>query len=466
MRKLTDEIDPTNYWDHDDRLEARSLAKALVDEPRDEPQGEPIYVVATAEETDTVYWHDGRVWTDRGETVLRDACWELLGDAASAERVNKVIRHTRQLTRQPRASIFDLPAHKLVVGNGILDLRTGGFSQSFGRPGTLTALDVPYNPEAYPERFNQFLFDVLPSDDVSVMWEVIGYCLYRGYPFQRAFMLLGDGANGKSTLLAVLRNLLGPKNVSAVELQQFDRSENRFAAAKLEGKLANIAPDISDDDLDRTGTFKALTGGDLITAERKYEDPFEFENAATLIFSANQKPPAPDDTHAYRRRWTHFEFPNTFSGEAAVPQEELLAEFREEQPGILALAVEAFQQLWARGEFQSTTFDAERGAEADAVASNPLYQFVTDEMEPEPGATLRKKDAYQAYRRWADDRGHTKQGDETFKRVVNDVHGPAAGSDPEDGRFAVWFDLGLVDDDASPDPRPDGQVPLTEGSGG
>lgn len=445
MGHPTDDLNPLEFRDGEGRLNPRSLAKALVDERRDEPQGEPRYVVATGEETDTVYWHNGRVWTDRGETVLEDACWKFLGDTASTESVNRVIRHVRQLTRKPRESILDLPPEKLVVRNGVVDLTTGEFSERFSRPGTLTYLDVEHDPGAHPESFNEFLFDILPDKDVPIMWELIGYTLFRGYPFQKAFILLGDGANGKSTLLSALRDFLGRKNVSAVELQELDG--NRFKKAKLEGKLANIAPDLDDDELESTGTFKALTGGDLLDAERKYEEPFEFENHATLIFSANQKPAAGDGTYAYARRWVHFTFPNTFTGEDAVPQEQLLAEFREEHPGILNLAVESFRRLWARGGFETTTWDAEHGDDADDVAARPILRFVKDELVESPGSHVRVKEAYNAYRAWAKEHGHTPQAREShFEPAVVEEYTPAAGNDPDNQNYKVWLDLALSGD--------------------
>jgi putative DNA primase/helicase len=287
------------------------------------------------------------------------------------------------------------------------------------------------------------------------MWELIGYCLYRSYPFQKAFMLLGDGANGKSTLLGALQEFLSRENVSAVELQALDA--NRFKKAKLEGKLANIAPDISDEGLDSTSTFKALTGGDLLDAERKYESPFEFENHATLIFSANQKPAAEDDTYAYKRRWIHFDFPHQFGGGECPecgdkchlprPQEGLLSTFRDEHAGILNLAAEAFGKLWERGRFQTATWDTEHGDEADDVAARPILRFVKNELIEEDGAMVRVTDAYDAYQAWANDHGHTVQGRRNhFEPAVVEEYAPESGKDPADKTFKVWRGLRLQKD--------------------
>ena len=80
--------------------------------------------------------------------------------------------------------------------------------------------------------------------------------------------------------------------MSHVALQ--DLSENRFQAAELLGKLANIFADLDARALTSTTHFKMLTTGDPITAERKHERPFTFKNYAQMLFSANRMPPSRD----------------------------------------------------------------------------------------------------------------------------------------------------------------------------
>lgn len=101
-------------------------------------------------------------------------------------------------------------------------------------------------------------------------------------------MLLGPGDNGKSVFFYVEGSLLGTENIATRSLQDIDR--DRSAKADLFGKFANIHADIPSTSLKTTGTFKMLTGGDRINAERKYQQPFTFVNYAKLHFSANELP--------------------------------------------------------------------------------------------------------------------------------------------------------------------------------
>ena len=89
-------------------------------------------------------------------------------------------------------------------------------------------------------------------------------------PHQSAFILVGDGGNGKSPLLSLLTEFLGPENVSSISLQGL--VNHKFAAAELYGERANIYDDLSSDALKRSGQFKMATGGDMLKGENKFKN--------------------------------------------------------------------------------------------------------------------------------------------------------------------------------------------------
>ena len=104
---------------------------------------------------------------------------------------------------------------------------------------------------------------------------------------QKAILLTGDGANGKSTYLRAVLSFIGKHNASAVSLHKLEN--DRFSAARLVGRLANICPDLPTTDLVSTSVFKAITGGGPLMAEYKFKDSFEFIPYARLVFSANHR---------------------------------------------------------------------------------------------------------------------------------------------------------------------------------
>ncbi len=107
----------------------------------------------------------------------------------------------------------------------------------------------------------------------------------RGYPHQSAFILVGDGGNGKSPLLSLLTEFLGPENVSSISLQ--DLVNHKFTAAELFEERANIYDDLSSDALKRTGQFKMATGGDMLKGEKKFKN---LELSASAEKGGNQYP--------------------------------------------------------------------------------------------------------------------------------------------------------------------------------
>lgn len=459
MPAIRSEFDGRLYFEGDD-FKSWDLARDIVEK----------YPIATTIKTDRIYVQQGSVWDRYGEQMIRSELWHILGNATSQTKVNETIEAIKHLSRMPREEMLGLPQHKIVVENGIVDLLAENeedrFSLEKNGPeyGTFTRIPVQYDPrDVVAEAFNDFLFDVLHRDDVSIMWELIGYCLYRGYPFQKAFMMVGDGANGKSTLLKVVRNLLGDENVSSMELKTL--AENQFAVAALDGKLANIAPDISGKDLKETSTFKALTGEDRVKAERKYESPYDFYNYATLIFSANQPPKADDNTYAYERRWLYFEFPNTFNAddENTVSQKELMERFEQEYPAILNQAIRAFQRLWNRGGFEDTVYMKQFDGAHDRI-TDPTVAFVEDKMFEADGEYVRKKEAYTAFRRWCADNGYPTQGERHFESVLNNIYYPEVGKDPDDKRRSVYMDIGLETEQSNTSDQDDQDEPDRDGS--
>ena len=162
-------------------------------------------------------------------------------------------------------------------------------------------------------------------------------------------MFVGSGANGKSTLLELLETFIGKQNASHVTLQAL--CDHRFAAAELCLKLINTCADIPHKNLFKTGTFKELTGGDMIQAERKFKSFFYFRNYAKLLFSCNAVPESTDDSLAWFRRWIIIECPNQFTGDKEKPRIIDSLTTPQELSGTLNWALEGLTRLLNKKRF-------------------------------------------------------------------------------------------------------------------
>lgn len=160
-----------------------------------------------------------------------------------------------------------------------------------------------YNPNAYSEIADKTL-NKIACDDAEVraiFEEYIGYNFYRRNELGKAFIFTGDKSNGKSTFLDVMNCILGTDNTSALDIKELS---DRFSTAMMFGKLANIGDDIGDDFLqgNAVAVFKKIVTGNRVKAERKGQDPFEFNPYVKLTFSANDMPKMRDKTGAVIRR--------------------------------------------------------------------------------------------------------------------------------------------------------------------
>lgn len=189
----------------------------------------------------------------------------------------------------------------IAFSNGLYDLRDGSF-RGFTPDVVITnKIPWPYNPAAYSELLDHTL-DRLACDDPEVralLEEMVGYCLYRRNELGKAFILIGDKSNGKSTFLHVVKNMLGDANIASLDLKELG---DRFKTAELFGKLANIGDDIGDEFIANASVFRKLVTGERVNVERKGQDPFEFNNYSKFLFSANVIPRMKDKTGAVQRR--------------------------------------------------------------------------------------------------------------------------------------------------------------------
>ena len=321
---------------------------------------------------------------------------------ASKMFCSETTESVRRLTFRERDSVN--PIGKLCLWNGVLDL-TGERARKVDHDPQVpfvTRLPVVYDPAQDCPRVRAFLKEVLPDERWRlVIQEMFGYCLKPGNPFKTAFFLVGPPDCGKSTLLEVLRGLLGPENTATIALQAL--ADNRFSAAGLFGTLANIYTDLSPKLIKDAGLFKMLTGGsDRVPAEKKFQQPFSFVNPAKLIFSANTMPAVPWGDEAFFRRWAVVEF------EVRIPFDDQVPFFEsvllEERSGILNWALEGLMRLERRGHFDTEGVLGNTRSRWRRL-SDSLAWFAEEGVVRDRSAWVPKSDFYAAYTEFCEDRG-------------------------------------------------------------
>lgn len=236
----------------------------------------------------------------------------------------QMIEHIPNLKRSDRMEVMtylplligeDTPmsdAKYILFNNGVYDLEKSillPFDYNF-----IITNKIPHDfiEDAYCEVTDKTLNKLACYDEKIrlLLEEVIGYCFYRRNELRKAFILIGDKSNGKSTYLDMIATLLGSINTCALDLNELG---DRFKTAELFGKLANIGDDIGDNFVPNPSVFKKVVSGDRLNAERKGKDPFDFSNYSKLLFSANDIPRIKDKSGAVLNRLIIIPFNATFS---------------------------------------------------------------------------------------------------------------------------------------------------------
>jgi putative DNA primase/helicase len=243
--------------------------------------------------------------------------------------------------------------------------------------------------------WQKFVAEVFPEDSQELAWEIPAWLMTPDTAIQKALLLLGDGANGKSVFLRGIRAFLGRTNVTTESLHSLE--SNRFALAQLDGKLANICSDLPSTRLAGSSVFKSLTGGDYLSAEYKFKPSFSILPFARLVFSGNHMPWSDDASHAFFRRWLPLRFLRTFG-----PSEEISREILDERlaapselSGVLNKALNALQKIRTRGFSESQS--VRETTEEFIKLTDPIAVWLSSTTQKNPSATVTKNALLEAY---------------------------------------------------------------------
>jgi putative DNA primase/helicase len=336
------------------------------------------YTFKTTRDNETAYCFNAAtgIYEANGETIVKEEMAKILDESTRQHYYADILFYVKAKT------YFDRPTehpNKLVLSNGILNMETYELEPFSDKEFLQIHVPRTYDPKLGCPLIQQFILEVVGEAQVPLLQEWIGYCLYAKYPIHKAMILLGPGANGKSTLINLIDRFLGERNKASITLQAL--CSNRFAASSLDGKLVNLCADIPNKALVQTGMFKMLVGADSIPAERKFKDAYTFDNIAKLMFSTNEIPKTTDDTIAYFRRWIIINCTNYFPPSKAKTR--ILDDIctPNEFGGLLNWALIGLKRLLKNGQFSDNrTWEQER--ERYLASSNSALAFIEGHINP------------------------------------------------------------------------------------
>lgn len=267
-------------------------------------------------------------------------------------------------------------------------------------PKYLSTIRIPYKYKLLEESplWLKTLDEIFEKDNIkiNILQEFFGQCLTRDIKQEKALLLLGESRSGKSTILNTLQNMVGIKNCSTVPLKYI---LNPVYTSMMIHKLINFDKDVSKKAQDFEEDFKKIVTGEEITANDKYDDPFDFKPFCKMVLSANIFPKITDHSSAFYNRLILIPCNRVFS-----PKEQnrnLREELLKELPGILNWSLEGLKRLNKRGYFEEVDFmkDALEELEDD---NNPCNIFFREHIEIEFNTYIEKEELYDKYKKWAE----------------------------------------------------------------
>lgn len=246
-----------------------------------------------------------------GVPAIRKGGEYMFGQDAIFREVIGIYPDARSGFRKEVMSYLDLMAPKkpqadpryIRFKNGVLDIETLELTPNDGTHLLLNEVPHDWKPDAESELVDETFSSIAQGDKAVVanLWEMFGLSLYRGHDVSRMILLQGSGANGKSTLLDMLKCLLGVDNCFSLPIHELGE---KFQLVPAMGKLALIGDDIASDFVNgkACAVMKKFVTGEAVNDQYKGGATFQFNPYATLIYSCNEIPRFADGTFGFERR--------------------------------------------------------------------------------------------------------------------------------------------------------------------
>lgn len=397
-----------------------------------------IKIYTTKDDNKSEIWiYKEGIYIPQGRSEIKEILRKVLDDVYSIYYYNLTIAKIEADTFIEPDLFFSINyKDEVPVQNGILNIITGELKPFNPDKIFFNKLPVEFNPSLDCPKIDKFLEDVLAKpEDKLIFYELGGFALMKEYRYEKAFMFVGDGRNGKGKTIDLLRRTIGLDNCSSLPLTSL--VPESFQISELFGKMLNLAGDLSNTDLKDTGMFKSLTGRDLVSGKRKFLKNINFENYAKFVFACNDLPMVYDLSKGFWERWVLLDFPYYFADKELydktpeaerkhwkIKDNEILDKIttKEELSGLLNKFLLGLQRLNDNEKF-SVTEGSEDIKNRWIRRANSFYAFCMDNLEEHNEKSIMKNDLRKKYAKYH--KKHKVKGcsDKMIKATLQEMFG-------------------------------------------
>ena len=312
--------------------------------------------------------------------------------------------------------------------NGVLELDTGVLREP--KPDDYLSWQVGYSYDEKAECpvFDKFMNDVTCNEPsrIDFLLDMLGYILYENNRLEKAFFLIGEGANGKSTFLNVIEGLVsnaldGVKTFSTVQPCNFDKP---VEVINLNGSIVNLVFDLKPQLKGISSYLNSIVSGESISGNYKFCDTQEFKPRCKLICNSNRMLRVNDDTLGLQRRLMFIKFANSFLNN---PDTKMSEKLKAELPGIFNKAYKAYRELLEREKTSGSNairpcIDQQEFLTEFKQEANPVVAFWAENKEKYlTGGEVLKSTIFDNYKQYCERNGKFAGGENIFYRSLKRV---------------------------------------------
>lgn len=378
------------------------------------------------------FLHEGRYSND--EDILMRTIFNEVGP--------KKTRYVKEVYEQLKLRvplIADSKQFDIKLRNGIL--RDGDFIEIDFQEFTPYHIDIPYNPNAEPVKVVDEYLDHLTKRDPDyrkLILEIIAHTLIVNKEFKRLlgkfFIFVGDGGNGKGTLLSIIRTILGAKNCTGLSIK--DMTDERYFVT-MNGRLANLGDDIEDKPLDNVQIkiIKNISTCDFVATRELFKQSKEVELTTSLIFTSNHILKSFEKGESLKRRILWLPIYSKPSKKDSKFISKLTSEAALEY--WLKLILEAYFRLHEKETFTECQLVKDFNADYH-LENNTVLQYLED-YEKDFFLGKRSPEAFEHYETWCIENGLSVQSSKLFRQTLYDVFNIEIGHKKINGKTAKVF---------------------------
>ena len=325
-----------------------------------------------------------------------------------AGRVRKILEVLRIKTA---TEVLPMHEDRIHFKNGTYFLE-GGFRQE--KEFCANRLPVRFVPDApKPERWLEFLRQLLHEEDVPTLQEFMGYCLIPTTRAQAMLMLIGSGGEGKSRVGLVMKQILGD-NMNVCSVAKL--SNNKCCPADQEGKLLMVDDDMDMAALPKTNYIKSIiTSESQMDMEKKNEQSFQgLLYVRFLCFGNGALTALHDHSDGFFRRQIILTTKDRPPDRADDPY--LAEKLAAEKEGIFLWCLEGLNRLIANNYKFTISKRAEDNIRKIVSDANNVQEFLKSEgyltFDPESEASTRV--LYETYSDWCEDNAEVRLSPKSF----------------------------------------------------